>query len=128
MERTKAAKCCPCMHKFHQATNGNAPLCEPGPVLLLGKTRRRKKTRTSGSGFVLISNFSIFASMPDQHITMQKISSWSDVLAIILFDWFSKTTKCRERESMCFVFVHHMCVCVCVRVCSRWGRVVVLVV
>ena len=119
MERTKAAKCRPCMHKFHQATN--APLCEPGPVLLLGKTRRRKKTRTSGSGFVLISSFSIFASMPDQHITRQKISSWSDVLAIILFDWFSEITKCREKERAHVFCICAPCVCVCVCILDGEG-------
>ena len=46
-----------------------------------------------------------------------KISNWSDFLAVILFDQFSKLTTTRTTKSTdvwC-----GMCVCACVRACMR---------
>ena len=72
------------------------------------------------SGFTLSGNFQYFTSAS----TRNKISSWSDVPAVILFDQFSKKLKIakhkergRERECVCVCVFHGVCVCMCVCVC-----------
>ena len=49
-------------------------------------------------------------------IYQEKISSRSDVLAAILFDWFLKTKY--NNKNVHTVSACGMCVCVCVRVCA----------
>ena len=96
-------------------------------------------------GFTLTGNF-LYYTGEDRHKPETKISNWSDVPAVILFDWFSINKKVlrdrqtdrqmdrqtdrdrqreRERESVCVcehVGEHvcvHVSVCVCVCVCAR---------
>ena len=45
------------------------------------------------------------------------MSSWSDVLAVILFDQFSTKNTEKEREGLW----HGVCVCVCVVLCVLAG-------
>ena len=70
----------------------------------------------------------------------KQFSNWPDILAVILFDWFSKM-QCRAClyavcVCVCVCMCMHVCVCACMHVCvhvcvcacmcSRQGRKKVL--